>query len=131
MKKAAVVVLTVLVLISLSNCKGKSISFKEPVDEVESIEIVSAESSLEFTVLKTLSEKEEKALLNKLQHIEFHKYFGDPPKLRGDSIRITYQSGAYEMICFYTAEYVENGEIQFLWERCNEKEFNELIENFL
>ena len=56
---------------SPAGCGGNPYSFKEPIDEIESIEIVSAENSLEFTVLKTLSEEEQEDFLER-----FHKYLG-------------------------------------------------------
>ena len=118
-------------MIFLTSCNAEPYSFKEPFDEIESIEIVWAENSLEFTVTKTLSETEKKDFLEKFQAIKFYQYLGDPPNLYGDAIKITYSNGDYEMICSYTAEYVEDGVIQFLWESCDEEDFNELINNFL
>ena len=61
---------------SPAGCGGNPYSFKEPIDEIESIEIASAENSLEFTVLKTLSEEEQEDFLERFQTIEFHKYLG-------------------------------------------------------
>ena len=123
--------LSLLVLFAFTSCGENSYSFKESIDEIESIEIVSAEDSLEFTVVKTLSETEKEDFLEQFQTIQFQKYLGDPPKLRGDSIKITYQSGVYEMICSYSAEYVENGVRQFLWKSCDEEVFTALLAEFL
>lgn len=64
-----------LLLLSLTGCSAKSYTFKESVDEIESIEIVSAENSLEFTVIKTLSDAEEKDLLEQFQTIKFRTYY--------------------------------------------------------
>lgn len=122
---------SVLIMVSLTSCRAKPYSFKEPIDEIERIEIVSAESSLEFTVIKTLSETEEKDFLEEFQKLNFKRYLGDPSGVHGDAIKITYRSGLYEMICFFTAEYVENGKIQFLWKSCDEKVFNDLLASFL
>ena len=47
------IILSSLMMVFLTSCSAKSYSFKESIDEIESIEIVSAENSLEFTVLKT------------------------------------------------------------------------------
>ena len=69
-------IIFLLVLASSAGCGGNSYSFKEPIDEIESIEIVSAENSLEFTVLKTLSEEEQEDFLERFQTREFHKYLG-------------------------------------------------------
>ena len=129
--KRLLIILFSLVLVCLTGCVGREYPFKEPIDEIESIEIVWAENSLEFTVIKTLSEEEKKDFLEQFQAIEFYGSFGDPINLYGDSIKITYKNGTYEMVCFYTAEYVEDGEIHFLWESCDEEEFNALLNSFL
>lgn len=133
MKKAALIItFTVFVLLAFTGCTGKPFVFKEPVEEIESIEIVSAENSLEFTVLKTLSEAERKEFLEQFQLLKFHKiFFGDPVRLHGDSIRITYKSGIYEMICPFSVEYVEDGVIQYRLRYCDDKEaFKELLNRF-
>ena len=129
--KTLLIILFSLVLVCLTSCVVREYPFKEPIDEIESIEIVWAENSLEFTVIKTLSEDEKKDFLEQFQAIEFYGSFGDPINLYGDSIKITYKSGTYEMVCSYTAEYVEDGEIHFLWESCDEEEFNALLNSFL
>ena len=49
----------------------------------------------------------------------------------GNAVKITYQSGAYEMICYYWAEYVENGEVYFIRKSCDMESFNEIINHFL
>lgn len=132
MKKALLYITIIsLVIISFTSCSGNPYSFNNPIDKIESIEIVFAENSLEYTVVKTLSETEKNNFLVQFQEVEFHKYLGDPASLYGNSIKITYQSGDYEMICSYTAEYVENGKKKFLWKSCDEEEFNNLIQAFL
>ena len=65
-----VLIIFLLVLASPAGCGGNPYSFKEPIDEIESIEIVSAENSLEFTVLKTLSEEEKEDFLERFQTME-------------------------------------------------------------
>lgn len=131
MRKILLPIILLLLLVTLTSCCRDSYSFKEPIDEIESIEIVSAENSLEFTVVKILSEEERKDFLEQFQAMEFSKYLGDPTDLYGDAIKITYQSGIYEMICPFGAEYVEDGIIQYRWRRCDEDEFNKLLNNFL
>lgn len=121
-----------LVLLTFTSCSAEPYSFKKSIDEIESVEIVSAENSLEFTVKKTLSETEKNDFLEQFQLIKFQTYsLGDPMSVYGDAIKITYQSGAYEMICFSWAEYVENGEIYFVRKSCDETVFNNLLNNFL
>lgn len=120
-----------IILISFTGCVRNSYSFEEPIDEIESIEIVWAESSLEFTVTRILSEEERNDFLEQFQAIQFYRYLGDPPTLYGDSIKITYSNGDYEMICCYTAEYVKNDEVHFLFKRCDEEDFDKLLNKFL
>ena len=69
--KTLLIILFSLVLVCLNGCGGREYSFKEPIDEIESIEIVWAENSLEFTVIKTLSEEEKEDFLDKFQKIKF------------------------------------------------------------
>lgn len=125
------IILSSLMMVFLTSCSAKSYSFKESIDEIESIEIVSAENSLEFTVLKTLSEEEKEGFLEQFQMLKFNNYLGDPPSVHGEAIKITYQSGIYEMICSFGAEYVEDGKIQYLWKSCDKTDFNELLDSFL
>jgi len=132
MKKLLLLIpIAALILFAFTGCSGKTYSFKEPTEEIESIEIVSAESSLDYTVIKTLSETEKSDFLEQFQKIMFHKSWGDPVKVHGDAIKITYQNGNYEMICSYGAEYVENGVRWFIRKGCDETAFNELLETFL
>ena len=89
------------------------------------------QSETKETIEKTLSEIEKEDFFEQFQGIKFSKYLGDPPGVHGDAIKINYQSGAYEIICYFSAEYVENGVTHFLWKRCNETDFNELLSSFL
>ena len=61
--KTLLIILFSLVLVCLTGCVVREYPFKEPIDEIESIEIVWAENSLEFTVIKTLSEEEKEDFL--------------------------------------------------------------------
>lgn len=132
MKKTLFSFLLFLILLFIAGCSGKTYSFKNSVDEIESIEIVSAESSLEFTVTKTLSETEKQDFLEQFQKIQFDNYYiGDPMSVSGNSVKITYKNGDYEIICHYWAEYVKNDDVYFVRKSCNEEEFNELLEKFL
>ncbi len=123
--------LFLLTMIFLVSCSESPYLLKESVDEIESIEIVSADNSLEFIVLKTLSEAEKEEFLVQFQEIQFHKYLGDPPGVHGRAIKINYRIGTYEMICYFSAEYVEDGEIQYRWRSCDEEKFDDLLDNFL
>lgn len=132
MKKILFVGWVLFVLLYFTSCSEKTNALKNSVEQIESIEIVSAENSLEFTVTKTLSETEENDFLEKFQTIKFDSYFvGDPMSVNGNAVKITYQNGDYEMICYYWAEYVKNGEVYFVRKSCDEKEFDELLNSFL
>ena len=124
MKKILFVGWVLFVLLYFTSCSEKTYALKNSVEQIESIEIVSAENSLEFTVTKTLSETEENDFLEKFQTIKFDSYFvGDPMSVNGNAVKITYQNGDYEMICYYWAEYVKNGEVYFVRKSCDEKEW--------
>ena len=132
MKKILFVDWVLLVLLLFTGCNEKTYELKNPVDKIVSIEIVSAENSLEFTVTKALSETEKNDFIEKFQTIKFDSYFvGDPMSVNGNAVKITYQNGDYEIICYYWAEYVKNGEVYFVRKSCDEKEFNELLNSFL
>lgn len=132
MKKFSFVILFLIILLIFTGCSEKTYSFKNPISEITTIEIVWAENSLEFTVIKTLSEIEKNNFLKQFQTIKFENYyFGDPMSVHGNAIKITYPNGDYEMICYYWAEYVKDGEIYSIRKNCNEKDFNQLLNNFL
>lgn len=121
-----------LVLLSFTGCGRKTYELKNPVDKIKSIEIVLAENSLEFTITKTLSETEMNDFMEKFQMIKFYTYLiGDPMSVNGNAVKITYQDGDYEMICYYWAEYVTNDEVHFVRKGCDENEFNELLNSFI
>ncbi len=131
MKKCSVLICLLLVMLSFTGCGGSAYSFRNPVDEIERIEIVSAESSFEYTVIKALSEAEKSDFLERFQTIKFNAYYyGDPMSVSGNAIKITYQNGDYEMICYFWAEYVKNGEIYFNRRHCDEAVFHALIDDF-
>ena len=132
MKKLLSIASFLLVLLIFTGCSEKTYLFKNSIDEIESIEIVSAENSLEFTVIKTLSETEKNDFLEQFQVMKFDSYYvGDPTSINGNAVKITYQNGDYEMICHYWAEYVKNGEVYFVRKSCDEEDFNKLLNNFL
>ena len=132
MKRSLFIASFLLVLLIFTGCSEKTYLFKNSVDEIESIEIVSAENSLNFTVTKTLSEIEKNDFLEQLLAIKFDKYYvGDPMSINGTAVKITYQNGDYEMICHYWAEYVKNGEVYFVRKNCDEEDFNKLLNSFL
>lgn len=133
MKKISLVfVLCVLITVFLSSCffPDKPYSFYQSEDQISSIEIVYAENELNHRVIKTLSEKEKEEFLIKFQRIKFRKFLGDPSIVHGDAIKINYHNGGYEIICWFTAEYVENGLVRYGLRSCDKEEFTELISFF-
>ena len=131
MKKIiCLLMLTIFTACIFTGCTEKPFSFKEPMSEIESVEIVLAESSLEYTIVKTLSQQEVDAFIEAFSEIEFRRYLGDPPGLRGDAIKITYESGIYVMIDDFATEYVEDGRRQYLHKSCGKEAFADLLEQF-
>ena len=126
-----VIILISAVALSFCGCSTTPFPTRDSLDEIQSIEIVSAEDSFEYTVLKTLNEKEMEDFIEKFKTLSFRKYVGDPPAPHGNCIRIVYKRGNYDMISHFSAEYVEEGVRQFYWRSCDEDKFNELIEEFL
>ena len=131
MHKIICVSCVLLLVFSLMGCQETAYPFLKSVDEIASVEIVWAENSLEYSTQKTLSETEKRQFLDRLGTVKWTEYLGDPPGVYGNTIKVTYNDGTYEMICFFSAEYVEEGTAQFRWLRCKETQFNELIQHFL
>ena len=125
--------LVLLFLLFLTGCSSSEpYPFERPLDEIESIEIVYAENSREFTVLETLSETEKRDFLEQFLTIEFRRIYGmDPYPGSGDGIKITYRDGSYEMVYSRWPEYVKDGMVYFLWMRCDERVFDDLRDSFL
>ena len=115
MKKILFSALLLCALFSFTGCSEKSYVLKKSIEQIESIDIGWAKSSLEYEVSRTLSEAERSDFLREFQTIKFHTYLiGDPMSVYGDAVKITYQSGDYEIISYCWAEYVKNGEIYFV-----------------
>jgi len=133
MKRILVLGLIICVIATFTACSGKTYVFKRPIEEIASVEIVSAENSLTYTVVKKLSDIEKNDFLQKFQQIPFNDYVvGDPMTVNGNAVKITYPTGDYEIICYYWAEYVSNGQVaSFIWRNCSENSFRELLESFL
>ena len=132
MKKSILIAMFLVILLSCVGCDGEEYVFKQSLSEIQSIEVISAKSSIDFVVLKTLSEDEKEEFITRFRGLEFNSYyFGDPMAVAGNAVKFTYSDGNYEVICDYWAEYVENGEVYSVRKKCNEYEFNELLNYFL
>lgn len=132
MKRIFVLILLVSAFMSCTSCSENTYPFEESAEEIEHVEIVSAETSLDFTVLKALSEAEKNDFLERFRAIPFRTYYiGDPMSVNGTAVKITYYNGDYEMICHYWAESVSDGETHPVRRSCDEKVFHELIEHSL
>ena len=130
--KSKILCLGLLILIlCLYACAESSYLLRKSVDDIEKIEIVSAKTSQDYSVLKTLSDDEKESFLVQFQEVGFRKYIaGDPMSVSGNAIKITYSDGSYEMVCDYWSEYVEDGKIYFNRCNCDEEEFLKLLEDF-
>lgn len=118
-------------LLVLPGCSAKPYSFEEPIDTIEYIKIVTAESSLKFSVLKTLSENEKHDFLEQFQDIPFYTYYlGDPMSVYGTAAMICYSSGNYEMVSYSWSEYVKDGQIYFIRKSCEEEVFHSLLDQY-
>ena len=120
-----------LILAFLTGCVGRQYPFYETIDKITSIEIVSVQTRIEHTVIYTLSEEEQESFLEQFQEIKFYKYVGDPPSVYGNAIKITYQSGVFDIICPFVSEYVKDGRVYTWLRHCDEEEFNNLINPYL
>lgn len=123
--------LLLLSLLLLAGCSSNPYSFEKSVDEIQSVEIVSAVDGLNYTVLKKLSEKEKEFFLEQFAKIEFKKYIGDPPGVNGISIKINYSFDEYEIITWFDSEYIKSGKRFYRGKDCKEEEFNKLVTEFL
>ena len=127
-----VIILVIFSILTFIGCGQTSYIFNNSLSEIKEIEIVDAENSLDFTVIKVLSDEEMGDFLEKFKKIKFNTYYiGDPMAVNGISVKITYNNNDYEMICHYWSEYVKDGEIYFVRQSCDEIEFIELLNNYL
>ena len=130
MKKLTIGILLLTTLI-LIGCTAETYDFRNPEDEIESVEIVTAESSLDYKAIKTISETEIEEFMDRFVEIGFNTYYvGDPMSVYGTAVRIVYSDGSYEMVCPHWSEYVENGVVYPVRRSCDENEFAELIDRF-
>lgn len=131
MKKSLLALLCLLLLFTLVSCIKATYPFIHPTDEIDRIEIVDAEDIYTFTVKKTLSDEEKDEFLKQFQKIKFTRYIiGDPLLVGGECIKITYQSGDYEMVCHFWNEYVQNGQCHYGWYNCDQQKFLDLLNQF-
>ena len=132
MKKLLFFVASLVLLFSCTGCNEQKYSLKYSSDQICAIEIVSADSSLNYTVLKVLSETEKNSFIQQLETIAYRQYFiGDPKSISGIALKITYREGDYEMISSSWAEYVKDGDVFYIRRNCDDEAFNELVYDFL
>ncbi|MHB1454562.1 MAG: hypothetical protein ACYCYM_11510 [Saccharofermentanales bacterium] len=133
MKKIlSIILLYILTALMLTSCGTIQYPFKLSTEEIEYIEIVDAENALNFTVQKTLTEAEQIEFLNEFENVKFHRIiYGDPLSVSGDSIKITYKNGDYEIFCHFWAAHVIDGREHLGFIYCDETIFNDLIKKYL
>ena len=129
MKRILPIFLILFLLLPLSGCRT-TYTLRESANTITQIELVSAEDCFEYTVVKTLSETEKEDFLNRIQYTEFRRRIGDPIRLRGDSIKITYESGNYDIICGHASEYVKDGERYYNPSICDKDAFVALFNDY-
>ncbi|MBE6687435.1 MAG: hypothetical protein E7591_09460 [Ruminococcaceae bacterium] len=105
-KIVLIMVLLLIILITFSACKAQSYPFEEPVENIVSVEVID-EGVNGHEVLKTLSEEEMNAFLEDILTVEYYRYYyGHPNRAYGIGFKITYESGAYELLSYATGNYV-------------------------
>ncbi len=130
-KKSLMIIILILTILLASGCGRRNFKFYDDEDAVERIEIVNVESDLNYTVLKTISNDDENRFINDLSKVSFNDYiFGDPMEVAGKAIKITYESGNYELICHYWSEYISGENTYFIWKNCSENDFEDLINKY-
>ena len=104
---------------------------RQSAGEIDRIELVTAEDSRQFTVVKTLSDAERADFLMQFLQLPFHTYLiGDPMSVHGNAVRIVYRNGDYEMICHHWAEYVTGDKMYFVRKNCGNTDFDHLWNRF-
>ena len=132
MKRIIIISAVLVAIFTFFSCNRSSYSFKYSTDNIKSIEIVLAENSMDYTVMRTLSNDEMNDFLEQFQMIEFNNYYiGDPMTVSGNAVKITYSNESYEIICYRWAEYIECNNIYFVRKSCNEEDFNKIINSFI
>ena len=132
MKNGMILFNLLLFLFLCSGCAANSYSLEESIDEIERIEIVVAESSQDFRVIRMLTEVEATEFLEEFLNIQFRDYhIGDPMYIHGTAVRIAYKNGDYEMICSFWSEYVKDNEAYFKKVYCEETSFNSIVDSFM
>ena len=129
---AVLLILLLLILWFFIGTPPGRYELHQPADEIDRIELVAAENSQQFTVLKTLPDTERADFLTQFLQLPFDTYYiGDPMSVEGDAIRIVYGNGDYEMICHHWAEYVTDGSAYFVRKNCVNEDFYNLWNRFL
>ena len=132
MKKVVLFSLMVLVSFPLLTvgCAALPYSFAQKTDEIERIEIVSIDND-DCSIMTSIPEVSKEAFLDDFMRIHFRRYLGDPSALYGYVIRFVYKDGSYEMVSWFTSEYISNGKKQYILIGCNEAEYNAILDKWM
>ncbi len=131
-----ILIMSLCFLLFITGCMQTTYSLQQPRDSIERVEIVDISvdmynDSSEYSVVKVLSFEEEESLLKELETITFKNYIGDPAAASGRSVRICYYDGSYEIICFFSCEYIKDGLVTYIRRGCDESQFSALLDMFL
>lgn len=131
--KRIVCIILTFIMLSLVGCSTiVKYELREPKENIKSIEIgIRDEFTYSFEPEKSFSESEINDFLDGLEKIDFRRiYFGDPPRVCGRTVKITYYDESCEFISWYWSQYVNDGNYKEGWRRCEKEDFENLISKF-
>ena len=110
MKQLASFFLIILVSITIFTvgCAAQPYPFINNIESIERIEIVVIDDSENYSTITSIPEVDKDAFLDEFGSVHFRRYIGDPPSLYGYVIRFVYIDESYEMVSWFTSEYVSN-----------------------
>ena len=126
MKKAAITLALLLVLVSLCGCKNEyHFDYEDLKEKVQKVEIVEYNSDTEEeTLLSTISSSNQDQFLLDLSRLEYHFIWGTPIDPDGVCLKLIFKNGDSEIIGWC-------GTTKHKLILCNQEEFDTLVQNYL
>ncbi len=126
MKKLAIVLVLLLILLSLCSCvREYHFNYEELKENVQKIEIIDFNSdNYEEQTLMVVSESDQDKLLLDLSQLDYYYYLGDPELGAGHCIKLFYKNNEVEIISWRDTS--KQGFI-----KCNREKFDEMIQKYL
>lgn len=126
MKRVAVVLVVVIMLISLCSCvKYYHFNYEDLINNVQTIEIIEYDANTnQEQLLAVISDENKEQFLLSLSQLEYHYRFGDPISPEGLCIKLTYNNSECEIINH--AGSTNNGFI-----KCDKTLFEEMLQKYL